>query len=604
LKKDDLSVISKAPVELVQLMRTILLLTLCLALCLAVTPRHALVSNKPAHRDPSLFRAGEVIVKLKETATALQASDQKHRALSVASLATRISNITQDADPLLNVTTTTRVSDIIKQRGLDRVFVLKFDPTIDIDSVISSIASRDDVEYVEPNYLVKPGILIPNDTQFYNQWSLMNLGVGVDSFPSTLNADIKAYAAWDTTTGSSDVVIALTDTGIDENQPDLIHNIYTNPGEIPGNGIDDDHDGFIDDVHGFNLAEDNTDITDASGHGTEMAGIMAAELNNHIGIAGVSQSKVLVAKFFKRTGPHQQDYEATVADAARALLYSLAAGATIINASWRTLLSVDEVTPEEVRALNDAVNATNDAGALLVCIAGNEGFDNDYSKIYPAAYQLPNQIVVAASDFNDDLWHPPYNPYAIQSGFGKHTVHLAAPGVSVLTTLAHGSCLECSSSDNPDDWYARVEGTSASAAFVSGVAALVKSKYPSDSGILLKRRILEGVELRDTLTQYTITGGRLSADGALSVQLNIVAPVLDRLKYKSGSGKMFAYGSGFQKGATLVVSSKGYSAKLKSEDFNTILARVPQADLPSGVALHVKVRNPDGGESQTLTFTR
>ncbi|MFY9572396.1 MAG: S8 family serine peptidase, partial [Blastocatellia bacterium] len=385
---------------------------------------------------------------------------------------------------------------------------------------------------------------------------------------------------------------------------DLARNIYTNAKEVPGNGIDDDKNGFVDDVHGFNVADQNGDTTDAVGHGTQMAGIIAAEINNNIGISGVCQSKILPVRFYKRYGPGPTQFSATVADASRALLYSVAAGASIINASWTTLLDPDLVPESAALALKDAVGATNDAGVLLVCIAGNEGYDLDYSKIYPTSYGLPNQIIVAASDFNDGIWRPIDNPFMIQTGFGPNSVNLAAPGVSVLTTQARGNCFICTEDTDPLKWYTRVNGTSVSAAFVSGTAALVKSKYPGDSGILLKRRILEGVETRDSLLGYVIGGGRLSALGALTAQVKITPPTLTQVSYKAKKGKLFLSGFGMQNGVTVVVGGAGYPGKPQSDDGTAFLARVPVSAFPPGAAVNIKLRNPDGGESQTLTFTR
>src|SRR5262249_44532513 len=321
----------------------------------------------------------------------------------------------------------------------------------------------------------------PNDPRFWEQWALLNQGWAVAGDFATANADIKAYAAWDITVGSPDIIVAVTDTGVDASHPDLQGSLYTNPGEIPGNGIDDDHNGYVDDVHGFNVADKNADVSDVTGHGTQMSGIIGAGWDNMVGVSGVSRSRILPVKFFRRTGPLPEEYDASVADAASAILYSITMGASIINASWRTLLSPDQVTPEESQALKEAVAAANDAGALLVCVAGNEGFDLDFSKVYPGAYDLPNEIVVAASDYNDFIWHLPFNPYVSQSGFGPHSVHIAAPGVSVISTQAHGDCVDCSSSDDPSSWYVEATGTSVSAAYVSGVAALVKSQHPSET---------------------------------------------------------------------------------------------------------------------------
>lgn len=549
------------------------------------------------------YASGEVIVKLKAGAAQLQSGDNDQRLMSVARMAGD-SSPANPAEQLSGHTSNQRVNQIIKDRGLDRVFVLKLEPGEDVHKVVTALRARDDVEYAEPNYLIKLGTIIPNDPEFSLQWALLNNGIILGNYETTRNADIKAYRAWDITLGSPDVTIALTDTGVDLTHPDLARNIYTNPGEIPGNGIDDDHNGFVDDVHGFNVADQNGDTSDAVGHGTQMAGIIAAEMNNNIGISGVCQSKILPVRFYKRYGPDPLQFSATVADAARALLYSIAAGASIINASWSTVLDSDLVGPEAAMALADAVKATNDAGALLVCIAGNEGYDLDYSKIYPASYGLPNQIVVAASDFNDQIWRPDGNPLMIQSGFGPNSVDLAAPGVSVLTTQARGDCFLCTQESDPSKWYTSASGTSVSAACVSGVAALEKSRYPGDSGVLLKRRIMEGVEVIDDLRSFVIGGGRLSAIGALTAQVNVTPPALQEVVYKKKKEKLFVYGFGMQEGVTVVVGKSAYSSKPRSDDGTACLARVPITAFPQGMAVLIKLRNPDGGESRAITFTR
>lgn len=585
-------------------MRRVRFLTVALILPLVVVAPHMHGSATKARRSLN-YAPGEVIVKLKAGAPQLQTADPGDRLMMIARLAGERGSEGpgRAAEQLAKSTSNDRVSRIISQRGLDRVFVIRFDPSADVQSMVSELRARDDVEYAEPNYLIRLGA-IPNDPDFALQWALLNPGLYINDFFSTPNADIKAYQAWDTTLGSPDVIIALSDTGVDLTHPDLARNIYTNTREIPGNGIDDDQNGFIDDVHGFNVADQNGDTTDAVGHGTFMAGIIAAEMNNNIGISGVCQSKILPARFYKRYGPDPGQFSATVADAARSLLYSITAGASIINASWSTTFTSDNLSEESVRALEDAVQATNDAGALLVCIPGNEGFNLDYSKIYPASYGLSNQIVVAASDFNDEIWHPPFIPYVINSGFGPNTVHLAAPGVAVLTTQARGDCFLCTRSPDPQNWYAREDGTSISAAYVSGVAALVKSKYPSDSAVLLKRRILEGVEVTDNLRAYVITSGRLSALGALNVEVKITPPILTEFTYKAKNEKFIVYGSGMQQGLTVVVGKTGYPAKPRSDDGTAFLARVPKTAFPPGIPVEIKLRNTDGGESQTLTLTR
>jgi len=502
-------------------------------------------------------------------------------------------------EALISLPSSSAVSEIISRRGLDRIFLLKYPLDTDLDALISELSANEQVEYAHPNYRIKPTSVIPDDPVFEQQWGLRNLGIGVDNNASTIDADIKAVQAWEITTGSPDIIVAVSDSGVDITHPDLAPNIYTNAGEIPDNRIDDDRNGYVDDVHGFNLAEQNGDTSDILGHGTQMAGIIAARMNNSVGISGVCQSKILPVKFFKRTGPFPDEIDATVVDGARSLIYAIAAGASIINASWRTLLPVGEVSEDHAQALKDAVTATLDAGILLVCIAGNEGFNNDYSNVYPGAYRLPNQIVVAASDYNDGLWHPALDPFTIKTGFGVETVALSAPGVSVFTTFARGECISCSSSEDPEAWYGRIDGTSAAAAFVSGVAALVKTKYPEDYVTIIKQRILEGVSRRDILSPFLITGGRLNALGALTSQPGVLPPAVTGVTYKGK--KLFFEGSGFQSGAVAVVGSSTYAANPKGD---RLLAKVPKSAFPVGTPVHVKLRNPDGGTSQSFTITR
>jgi thermitase len=577
-------------------------LTCALVLPLVLAVPAARVSATKSQRSAN-YVSDEVIVKLKPGAPQLRPAGQDERLLSVAKLAGEHDAVSP-AEQLVGSISNQRIGQVISERGLDRVFVLKLEPGSDVQTTLSELRAREEVEYAEPNYLVKLGTVLPNDPDFSQQWALSNNGIFIGDHATTQNADIKALQAWDITVGSPDVIIALSDTGVDLTHPDLARNIYTNRGEIPDNGIDDDKNGFVDDVHGFNVADQNGDTTDSVGHGTQMAGIIAAEMNNNVGISGVCQSKILPVRFYRRYGPDATQFSATVADAARSLLYSIAAGASIINASWTTILDPDLVSNETALALADAVQATNDAGVLLVCIAGNEGYNLDYSKIYPASYWLPNEIVTAASDFNDDIWRPLNDPFFIQTGFGPNSVHLAAPGVSVLTTQARGDCFLCTQETDPLKWYTTASGTSISAACISGVAALVKTRYPNDSAILLKRRILEGVEVNDNLRNYVLGGGRLSAKGALTHELNITPPTLQDVIYKSKKSKLFVYGFGMQGGLDIVVGKAAYRGKPRSDDGTVFMAKVPVTSFPPGVPIPVKLRNPDGAESLAITVTR
>ena len=586
-------------------MRKLQTLTLALIFCfIAVAPMTRVSAVK--HRLNNLsYAPGEIIVKLKEGAQQLQLTTSLERGVALALMAKSESRA-RGVEPVVEVKANKRLERLISERGLDRTFLLKLDPDADIESAISELRLRDDVEYAEPNYRITLGSVTPNDARFLDQWGLKNFGFSINDIPYTMDADIKASDAWDITTGSPDVIVAVTDTGVDINHPDLQQNIYTNPLEIPDNKIDDDHNGYVDDVHGFNVSDMNGDVTDIVGHGTQVSGIIAAQADNNVGIAGVAQSKILPVRFFRKLGPNPGEFDATVTDAARALIYSVAAGASIINASWRSFLSNDSADENQRLALEDAVNVTNDAGVLLVSIAGNDGFDTDFTKVYPGAFGLPNQIVVAASDYNDAIWRSNFPPFEIKSSFGPKSVAVAAPGVAIITTAAHGNCALCVNADDPNDWYVKSDGTSLAAAFVSGVAALVKSKYPDDNALYLKRRITDGADVRDNLRPYVISGARLNALGALTVQvqITITPPVLTKAKVKGGGAKLNLFGIGIQPGARVVIGDKFYAAKPKDDERTQLLAKVPKSTFPRGVAVPVKLRNPDGGASETIIITR
>ena len=589
-------------------MRKLSILALVFLLCLTALAPRARVAAKRSSHDSAAYAPGQIIVKFMADAPELQYGDPLERETAVAqmTIASARQSGPRRVEPVMAAANHGRMNQIIRERGLDRVFVLDVGSDTDMEAALTELRARDDVEYAEPNLRIVPASQIPDDPRFFDQWGLKNYGFLIDGNTATPGADTHVTEAWEITTGSPDVIVAVTDTGVDITHPDLVDSIYTNPREIPGNGIDDDGNGYVDDVHGYNVGEMSPDISDVFGHGTQIAGVIAAGINNNLGIAGISRASIMPVRFFKKTGPNPAQFDATVVEATRALIYAAAAGASIINASWRSLGTVDEVTDEQVSLLRDAVYATSDAGALLVSIAGNEGYNNDNVKVYPGAFQLPNQIVVAATDFNDDIWRDAFYPFNVHSGFGPKTVAVAAPGTSIITTTPHGDCLLCSQSDDPFDWYAHADGTSLSAAFVSGVAALVKAKYPDDNGIMLKARIVKGVDVLPKLSQLVSSGGRVNALGALNaqVEINIVPPVLRKVKFKSAKGKLTLIGSDMQKGVRAIVGGKGYTPVSQADDNSQAVVKVPKNTFPPGVGVSIKLRNPDGGESQTITLTR
>ena len=261
-------------------------------------------------------------------------------------------------------------------------------------------------------------------------------------------------------TGSSSVVVAVIDTGVDYNHVDLAANIWTNPGEIAGNGIDDDGNGFVDDVHGYDFANNDGNPMDDNGHGTHVAGTIAAVGNNSLGVTGVAWStSIMPLKFLSANG------SGYLSDAVEAINY-----ATMMRTRYGVNVRVDNNSwggGGFSSAMQSAIQAANDAGILFVAAAGNSGTNNDASPQYPANYDSPNVISVAATDQNGQL--------ASFSNYGATTVDLAAPGVSIYSTT-------------PNNTYSTYSGTSMATPHVSAVAALAWALNPDATVAEVRKR--------------------------------------------------------------------------------------------------------------------
>jgi len=335
----------------------------------------------------------------------------------------------------------------------------------------------------------------------------------------SFDADIDAPEAWTATTGSDSTVVAVIDTGMDINHRDLKDNIWTNPGEVPGNCVDDDGNGYVDDVHGWDFrdtkeddvgncnfarqGEDNRvfDGAQQDTHATHVAGTIAAAGNNDVGVTGVNwQATIMPLKFI---GP---DNWGTVADAAEAVEYSVAEGVKISNNSW----GYWGLSSDDSRTLKGAIDSADRAGQLFVAAAMNGGTDlvgdniddPNIPDIYPASYDNSNIISVAASNKQDDL--------TSFSNYGTKSVDLAAPGIDILSTM-------------PGNNYGYGWGTSMATPHVTGAAALIKSQDPQLSDNEIKRRILNSVDKIASLQGKLVTGGRLNAAKALGAN---TAPVI------------------------------------------------------------------------------
>lgn len=351
-------------------------------------------------------------------------------------------------------------------------------------SVVDALAAykKDaQVDYVEPDYLVSADTL-PGDPRFNEQWSLQNLGQN----GGTPGADIQALAAWDFATGGTAGVAAVIDTGIDYRHQDLAANMWRNPAEFTGTaGVDDDGNGYVDDIYGIDAVNHDSDPLDDNGHGTHVAGIIGAVGNNGLGVAGINwNAQIIACKFMDASG------SGPVSAAIECLQYLRKLkddGVDLVasNHSWSTSWYS--------QALYDAINAQRDI--LLIASAGNEISDNDVNPRYPGSYSLPTVMAVANTDNRDQL--------ALTSSYGKHRVHLGAPGSSILSTT-------------PNDSYALKGGTSMATPHVTGAAALLKAQDGLRSWQQLKNLLLSSGQDLPALQGLTVSGRRLDLFSALT----------------------------------------------------------------------------------------
>lgn len=282
-----------------------------------------------------------------------------------------------------------------------------------------------------------------SDPQSHDQWALEYM---------------KIQKYWNEKSyGNPNIKVAVIDTGIDYTHEDLQENLAFNTGEIPNNQIDDDHNGFIDDYYGWNAFDQNPDPMDTNKHGTHIAGVIGASTNNNMGVAGINWKVSLIPiKFF---GSHD---EASTESAIRAFDYAIARGTKIINVSW----GGNENSPLLQKAMEECRNR----GVLIVVAAGNETADNDKVPSYPGNFPLDNIISVASIDWHGDLsWF---------SNWGQNTVHIAAPGESILSTIYGNK-------------YGFMEGTSMAAPQITGAAALIWSNNPNWNYLDVKKYLLE-----------------------------------------------------------------------------------------------------------------
>ncbi len=337
------------------------------------------------------------------------------------------------------------------------------------------------VAYAEPDFILTTAAT-PTDSAFANgwMWGLRNTGTLAGS---KAGVDIDAARAWDLTTGSANVVVAVIDSGVRHSHQALAANMWRNPSETAGNGLDDDGDGFVDNVFGMDAANNDGDPMDDHGHGTHVAGTIGAQANDESMTVGVAwQVRIMACKFLGKEG-----YGYT-SDEIRCIDFAVSKGAKVINCSYGSR--------SFSQAQHDAFKRARDRGVLVVAAAGNDGLNTDVRPHYPSCLNLENVISVAAVDASgaQPSW----------SNYGPRSVDLGAPGVSILSSLGSG-----------DGAYAWWSGTSMAAPHVTGAAALVLAHRPTATLAQLRGYLINTARPMQSLAQRTVSGGMLNAYNAL-----------------------------------------------------------------------------------------
>ncbi len=436
--------------------------------------------------------------------------------------------------------------------------------------------ARTDVLYAEPNYyrFAEQSPITPNDPRFAEMWSLHNTGQSA----GTPGADIRAREAWSLSTGSADVVVGVIDTGVDYAHPDLAANMYRSTADCNTNGIDDDGNGYVDDCYGIDAVNHDSDPMDDNGHGTHVSGTIGAAGNNGVGVVGINwQVKIVGCKFLSNGGFGTDD-------AAIECLQYLAAlkdrGVNLVatNNSWGGA--------GFSQALMDAIESHRQRGIVFIAAAGNAATETDMVSFYPANYDLPNIVTVAATD--------PSDARAVFSNYGRHSVHVAAPGVMILSTVPTAMYA---------DPYAFFAGTSMATPHVTGVAALLKAQDPGRDWKAIKNLVMASGDVVSGAAQ-TISQRRLNAYNAMTcsdrpLQVRL-SPMYDDVYVSGGESVTLKYLSincATASGSVTVVVDGGPETIIFADDGVT-------PDLEAGDGVFVAQRQWLASEAgaHTLTF--
>jgi subtilisin family serine protease len=330
------------------------------------------------------------------------------------------------------------------------------------------------IENLEPRKMLST---VPNDPMINSQWALK---------------DSNIYEAWTYGTGSKNVVVAVIDSGIDVFHNDLKGNLWVNPKEIANNGIDDDKNGYVDDIYGWNFHNNNNNLKDDYGHGTHVAGIIGAKGNNGVGTVGVNWNvSIMSLKYYGGGSYGSVDNTIRAIDYATMMRSKFGVNIVAINASWGGI-------PYH-KGLHDSINRAGNAGIVFVASAGNSSMNNDISPRFPSSYDSSNLIAVASSQQNGSL--------SSFSNYGKNSVDLAAQGSSILST-------------KPLNKYAYMSGTSMATPMVTGTVALLKSINSSLTVSNIKDIVLKSVDFVGALLNKVLVNGKLNIGKAALLAKN------------------------------------------------------------------------------------
>jgi len=405
---------------------------------------------------------------------------------------------------MMSAHTVVRAEVVRSFRLVNNLQLVRLPKELRVEEAIERYRRDPNVLYAEPNYTVYV-LAEPNDPRFQDGslWGLHNTG----QLGGVSDADIDAAEAWELSTGSRDVVVAVIDTGIQYTHPDLAANMLQLEADC-ADGVDNDGNGRIDDCFGFDFAdlecfdfecedrEPDSDPMDDHGHGTHVAGTIGAVGNNGAGVVGVNwQVGLLACKFLNSFGGGSIEGAIACLDYLADLKQNQGVNLVATNNSW----GGDGFS----QSLLDAIDVHRQLGILFIAAAGNSATNNDQIPHYPSSYFLPNIIAVAATDRNDAR--------SSFSSFGRFSVHLGAPGSSILSTT-------------PSNNYQSFSGTSMATPHVTGVAALLKAEDPSRDWKAIKNLLLAGGDDKPSMDGVTVTGKRLNAHGAMKCTDPAVVP--------------------------------------------------------------------------------